>query len=76
MAKLRVLQSAALEGTLLNRAEVKAAWSAAFSRLRDRALGMSDRIALSGANRSAADLRKIVDAEIRSLLEAVSTGDF
>ncbi|MGA7238035.1 MAG: hypothetical protein WBY44_20275 [Bryobacteraceae bacterium] len=42
LAKLRVLQSGQLEGSLLSRDEVKAQWSAAFASMRDRALGMGD----------------------------------
>jgi hypothetical protein len=76
LAKLRVLQSAKLEGTLLDRDEVKAQWAGAFAAMRDRALGMGDRIASTGANRSADELRKIVDREIRDLLDAVSRGEF
>jgi hypothetical protein len=45
LAKLRILQSAHLEGTLLDRDEVKAQWAQAFAPMRDRALGMGDRIA-------------------------------
>ncbi len=44
--------------------------------MRDRALGMGDRIASRGANRSADELRAIVDAEMRDLLDAVSRGEF
>ena len=40
LAKLRQLQSAALEAKLLNAAEVLSTWSAAMAGLRDRALGM------------------------------------
>ena len=75
LAKLRVLQSGQLEGSLLDRSEVKAQWSAAFASMRDRALGMGDRIASRGANRSADELRAIVDAEVRDLLDAVSRGE-
>ena len=76
LAKLRVLQSAALEGRLLDREQVRAQWAQAFAALRDRALGMRDRIASRGAGRSAEELRVIVDGEIRDLLEAVSRGEF
>ena len=76
LAKLRLLQSGKLEGTLLDRDEVQAQWAAAFASLRDRALGMGDRIASRGAGRSAEELRKIVDAEVRDLLDAVSRGEF
>ncbi len=76
LAKLRVLQSGQLEGTLLSRDEVKSQWAAAFASMRDRALGMGDRIASRGINRSADELRAIVDAEVRDLLDAVSRGEF
>ena len=76
LAKLRILQSAQLEGTLLDRDEVKAQWAQAFAAMRDRGLGMADRIALRGANRSADELRAIIDAEVRDLLDAVSRGEF
>jgi hypothetical protein len=75
LAKLRVLQSGALEGRLLDREQVRATWASAFAALRDRALGMGDRIAGRGAGRSAEELRAVVDAEVRDLLEAVSRGD-
>jgi hypothetical protein len=76
LAKLRILQSAALEGSLLPVDQVRSQWAYAFASLRDRALGMADRIASRGAGRSADELRVIVDAEVRSLLEAVSRGEF
>ncbi len=75
LARLRVLQSAALEGRLLDRDQVQAQWAQAFASLRDRALGMADRIASRGAGRTPAELRAIVDAEVKSLLEAVSRGE-
>jgi hypothetical protein len=65
LAKLRVLQSAQLEGRLLDREMVLAHWATAFASLRDRALAMSDRIAARGANRSADELRGIVSEEVR-----------
>jgi hypothetical protein len=73
LAKLRVLQSGVLEGRLLDREEVRAQWAQAFATLRDRALGMADRIASRGAGRSARgeELRSLVDAEIRDLLETI-----
>jgi hypothetical protein len=76
LAKLRHLQSAKLEGALLDREAVRTQWAAAFAALRDRALGMGDRIASRGAGRSADELRQIVSAEVRDLLEAVSRGEF
>jgi hypothetical protein len=76
LAKLRQLQSAALEGKLLDRELVRSTWASAFAALRDRALGMGDRIASRGAARSAEELRTIVDGEVRDLLEAVSRGEF
>jgi hypothetical protein len=76
LAKLRVLQSGALEGRLLDREQVRAQWAQAFAALRDRALGMGDRIANRGEGRNGEELRVIVDAEIRDLLETVSGGQF
>ncbi len=76
LARLRVLQSDALEGKLLDRDQVRSQWAQCFASLRDRALGMADRIASRGANRTPAELRVIVDAEVRDLLEAVSRGEF
>ena len=61
LAKLRVLQSAALEGRLLDREQVRAQWAFCFAALRDRALGMADRISSRGAGRGADELRSIVD---------------
>jgi hypothetical protein len=40
LAKLRTLQSDALEGRLLDREQVRAQWAQAFAALRDRALGI------------------------------------
>ena len=76
LAKLRTLQSDALEGRLLDREQVRAQWASTFAALRDRALGMADRIASRGAGRDASELRAIVDIEVRELLEAVSRGEF
>ncbi|HEY7334329.1 MAG TPA: hypothetical protein VH639_05565 [Bryobacteraceae bacterium] len=76
LAKLRVLQSAALEGSLLPIDQVRSQWAYAFASLRDRALAMADRVASRGANRDAAELRAIVETEIREMLEAVSRGEF
>jgi hypothetical protein len=45
LARMRQLQTGQLEGRLLDREEVRAQWSQAFAALRDRALGMADRIA-------------------------------
>ena len=42
LAKLRVLQSAALEGKLLDRDQVRAQWAQAFAALRDSALRMAE----------------------------------
>jgi hypothetical protein len=61
LAKLRVLQSDALEGKLLDRELVHTTRASAFAALRDRALGMGDRIASRGAGRSAEELRAVVD---------------
>jgi hypothetical protein len=74
--RLRELQSGALEGRLLDRELVRSMWAQAFAALRDRALGMGDRIASRGAGRSPEELRVIVDSEVRDLLEAVSRGEF
>lgn len=49
LARLRQLQSGQLEGKLLDREEVRAHWAQAFAALRDRALGMADRISSRGA---------------------------
>jgi hypothetical protein len=76
LARLRQLQTGQLEGRLLDREEVRAQWASAFASLRDRALGMGDRIASRGAGRSAEELRAVVDAEVRDLLEAASRGQF
>lgn len=76
LAKLRILQSAALEGTLIPVEQVRSQWAYAFASLRDRALAMADRIASRGAGRDAAELRAIVETEVREMLEAVSRGEF
>ena len=76
LAQLRQLQTGQLEGRLLDREEVRATWAQAFAALRDRALGMGDRIASRGAGCSTEELRRIVDSEVRDLLEAVSRGEF
>jgi hypothetical protein len=76
LARLRQLQSAALEGRLLDREQVRLQWAQAFAALRDSALGMADRIASRGAGRTAEDLRAVIDAEVRDLLGAVSRGEF
>lgn len=68
LARLRQLQSGQLEGRLLDRHCVNAEWASAFAALRDRALGMGDRIVARGAGRTAEALRAIVDAEVRDLL--------
>jgi hypothetical protein len=73
---LRALQTAALEGRLLDREQVRSTWASVFAALRDRALGMGDRIASRGAGRSAEELRAIVDAGVHDLLEAGSRGQF
>jgi hypothetical protein len=74
LARMRELQANVLEGKLLSAADVRACWAAAMAALRDRAMGMGDRIATRGAGRTAEELRKIVDAEVRDLLEAVARG--
>jgi hypothetical protein len=74
-AKLRTLQSDALEGRLLDRDMVRSQWAQAFASLRDRALGMADRVSSRGAGRSEGELRAIVDIEIRASLETVSRGE-
>jgi hypothetical protein len=76
LARLRQLQTGQLEGQLLDREQVRTQWAQAFAALRDRALGMGDRIASRGAGRNAEELRGIVDSEVRDLLEAVSRGEF
>jgi hypothetical protein len=74
LARLRELQTGRLEGQLLDRDLVRSTWARAFGALRDRGLGMADRIVSRGAGRDAGELRAIVDAEVRDLLEAVSRG--
>jgi hypothetical protein len=76
LAKLRVLQSGLLESRLLDREQVRTLWAQAFAALRDRALGMADRIVSRGAMRPAEELRRIVDLEVHDLLEAVARGEF
>jgi hypothetical protein len=76
LARLRELQSGALERRLLDRELVRSMWAQAFAALRDRGLAMADRIASRCAGRSVEELRVIVDAEVRDLLEAVSRGEF
>jgi hypothetical protein len=76
LARLRQLQSEALEGRLLDREQVRLQWAQAFAALRDRALGMADRIASRGAGRSAEELRGLVEAEVRDLLETIARGEF
>jgi hypothetical protein len=76
LARLRELQTAALEGKLLDATEVRTAWAQCFASLRDRALGMTDRIASRGAGRNEGELRAIVDGEVRALLEVVARGEF
>lgn len=75
LAKLRVLQAQKLDGQLLDASEVRLQWQQAFAALRDRGLGMADRIVQRGAMRPAGELRRIVDSEVRDLLEAVARGD-
>jgi hypothetical protein len=63
LAKLRILQSAQLEGSLLPIDQVRSQWAYAFASLRDRALGMADRIASRGAGRHAAERMKPTQTE-------------
>jgi hypothetical protein len=75
LAKLRVLQSSQLEGKLLPRDLVQATWATAFAALRDRLLGVPDRVvAAAGANCPAEQLRTILENEMREVLVAVSSG--
>lgn len=67
MARLRELQTGVLEGKLLSAVDVRQCWAAAMAALRDRALGMGERIASRGAMRPAAELKAIVDAEVRGV---------
>lgn len=77
LAKLRILQAGALEGKLLPRDLAQAVWASAFASLRDRCLGVPDRVvARVGANTSAEELRAILEAEMRDVLLAVARGDF
>jgi hypothetical protein len=75
LAKLRAMQTADLRvvGSTANRPRTMAQ---AFASLRDRALGMSDRIASRGTGGSAEEVRAIVDTEVRDLLGTVSRGEF
>jgi hypothetical protein len=68
LAKLRTLQSDGLEGRLLDRDQVRACWAAAMAALRDRAMGLGDRVASRGAGRTADELCKVVAAEVCSKL--------
>jgi hypothetical protein len=72
---MRQLQANVLEGKLLSAAEARACWAAAIASLRDRAMGMGDRVASRGAHRPPGELRVIVEAEVRDLLEAVARGN-
>jgi hypothetical protein len=64
-----------LEGKLLSAADVRACWAAAIASLWGRDMGMGDRIASRGAHRPPGELRVIVEAEVRDLLEAVPRGN-
>jgi hypothetical protein len=75
LARMRQLQANVLEGKLLSASDVRACWAAAMASLRDRAMGMGDRIATRGAHRPPDELRSIVDAEVRELLEVLSRGN-
>jgi hypothetical protein len=75
LARMRQLPANVLEGKLLNAAEARACWAAAIASLRDRAMGMGDRIASRDAHRPPGELRVIVEAEVRDLLEAVARGN-
>jgi hypothetical protein len=75
LARLRELQSAKLEGQLLDLDQVQRVWGAAFARLRDLALGLPERVASRGAHRSAAELQQIVSMEVEALLSAVAKGE-
>ena len=75
LARMRQLQTEALEGKLLSAVEVRACWAAAMAALRDRALGMADRIGSRGAMRPEHELRAIVQAEVRDLLEVLARGN-
>jgi hypothetical protein len=54
LARLRALQSDALEGKLLYHEQVQAQWARAFAGLRDRGLVLADRIVSRGALKIAA----------------------
>jgi hypothetical protein len=75
LARVRQLQANVLEGKLLSASDVRACWAAAMASLRDRAMGLGDRVANRGARRSADELRAIINAEVRDLLEAVARGN-
>lgn len=74
LAELRRLQTDALTRTLIPIAEVRQCWSQACASFRDRAMALPDRIAQQGANRTEDELRRLVDAEVRDLLETVARG--
>ncbi|MGA7240327.1 MAG: hypothetical protein WBY44_31875 [Bryobacteraceae bacterium] len=77
LAKLRVLQSGQLEGTLIPRDLAQSVWATAFAALRDRCLGVPDRVvARAGANCAPEELRSILESEMRQVLEAVARGEF
>jgi hypothetical protein len=76
LAKLRVLQSAQLEGKVLPRDLVQATWASAFAALRDRLLGIPDRVlSRAGANCAPEELRTILESELREALLAVARGE-
>jgi hypothetical protein len=76
LARVRLAQAASLEGKLLPRDLVQATWATAFASLRDRCLGVPDRVAERGANRTADELRVILEDEMQQVLLAVSSGQF
>jgi hypothetical protein len=76
LARLRQLQTGQLEGSLLDREQVREQWAQAFAALRDRALALGDRITSRGAGRGVEELRKIVDSEVRDMLLTISRGEF
>jgi hypothetical protein len=75
LARVRQLQANVLEGKLLGASEVRAYWATAMASLRDRAMGLGDRIVTRGAHRPPDELRSIVDAEVRELLEVIARGN-
>jgi hypothetical protein len=77
LARIRHAQASQLEGKLLPRDLVQGVWATAFAALRDRCLGVPDRVvAAAGVNPSPEQLRVILENEMREVLLAVASGEF